>query len=139
MLALLALGGGFYLGSYRYTSAPGVLKLSLSDATTKLENAGVKIKKGTDEFSEDVGEGLVLRQNPQPGGRLRKGGAVTLVLSKGKDRRRVPRLAGTTVPAAQQAPRGRAGLSAVPTPSVTTATVPKGAGDPQRPRGRHEA
>ena len=113
VLALLALGGGFYLGSYRYTSAPGVLTLSLADATTKLNAAGLKVKQGPDEFSEDVAKGLVLRQSPKPGGRVRKGGTVTLVVSKGKDRRRVPRLAGDTVPAAQQALR-LVGLTAGP-------------------------
>ena len=114
VLALLALGGGFYLGSYRYTSTPGVLKLSLDDATKKLHSAGLKVKQGSDAFSEDVDKGLVLRQDPKPGGRVRKGGTVTLILSAGKDRRRIPRLAGDTVPAAQQALRAL-GLVVSPT------------------------
>jgi beta-lactam-binding protein with PASTA domain/tRNA A-37 threonylcarbamoyl transferase component Bud32 len=127
VLALLALGGGFYLGSFRYTNAPGVLKLSLADATKKLETAGLKVKQGDQEFSEDVEKGLVLRQNPRPGGRVRKGGDVTVVLSKGKDRRRVPRLIGSTVPAAQKALQD-VGLTAAPNlQSEYSDTVPRDA------------
>ncbi|MGB8649547.1 MAG: PASTA domain-containing protein, partial [Mycobacteriales bacterium] len=115
-LALLALGGGYYLGSYRYTSAPSVLTLTLAKATQKIEHAGLKAKHGTDEFSEDVARGLVLRQTPKPNGRIRKGGTVTVVLSKGPDRRTVPSLTGRSLDDARAALRA-VGLTVAPNPT----------------------
>ncbi|HUR14137.1 MAG TPA: Stk1 family PASTA domain-containing Ser/Thr kinase [Mycobacteriales bacterium] len=101
VLALLALGGGFYLGSYRYTKAPSVLSLTLEKATDALEAEGLDVRHGEDSYSEDVARGLVLRQDPGPGGRVRKGGAVTVHLSLGPDRRAVPRVAGKDAAAAR--------------------------------------
>ena len=85
------------------------------------------MKQAPDEFSENVDKGLVLHQNPKPNGRIRKGGTVTVVLSAGKDRRRVPRLVGTTFAAATQALLA-IGLKAAPTPQLEyNDTVPKDA------------
>jgi beta-lactam-binding protein with PASTA domain len=126
VLALLALGGGYYLGTFRYTSAPSVLKLSLAQATAKLDHAGLKAKQGTPAFSEDVAAGTVLKQVPGPSGRIRKGGTVTLVLSRGKDRRAVPSLAGKDLSAARAELR-RVGLTeATPAVTVYSGSVPEG-------------
>ena len=46
VLALLALGGGFYLGSYRYTKAPRVVELTFADAQARLERAGLEHEAG---------------------------------------------------------------------------------------------
>jgi serine/threonine-protein kinase len=54
-------------------------------------------------FSEDVAVGSVAEQRPKANGRVRRGGTVTLVLSKGPDRRAVPTIVGSTVPAAEVA------------------------------------
>ncbi len=116
VLALLALGGGYYLGSYRYTTTPSVLALSLTEASHKLDVAGLKTKRAPDEFSESVAPGTVLRQTPTPNGRVRKGGTVTLVLSKGADRRGVPALAGKDLAGAKAALRV-AGLVDAPSPA----------------------
>ena len=115
VLALLALGGGYYLGSYRYTTAPRVLDLTLAQAESKLKTVGLKAKEGPDEFSETIATGHVLKQTPAGNGRVRKGGTVTLFLSKGKDRRRVPQLAGESVAIATQKLRNQ-GLAAAPQP-----------------------
>ena len=114
VLALLAVGGGYYLGSFRYTTTPGVLLLPAAEATTKIKAAGLKAKTGDAAFSETVKKGSVLRQDPKPGGRVRKGGTVTLFLSKGPDRRVVPALQSKTVSDAQAALRA-AGLTFVTT------------------------
>ncbi len=103
VLALGALGTGYYLGSYRYTQAPSVVALTLAEAEAKLGKAGLTDRQGPSQFSETVGAGLVLKQDPDPGGRVRKDGSVTLVLSKGPDRRIVPDLAGKDVAAATRA------------------------------------
>ncbi|MDX6199222.1 MAG: eukaryotic-like serine/threonine-protein kinase [Actinomycetota bacterium] len=96
-LAVLALGGGWYLGSGRYTHAPSVLKISQAAAQQKLASDGLKTKVGPAEFSDTVAKGLVLRQDPGPNHRVRKHGTVTLFLSKGADLRAVPNVVGSTV------------------------------------------
>ena len=97
VLALVALGGGYYLGSYRYTTAPGVLGLEKAAATKQLTGAGFVVALAPDKFSEAIKAGLVLTQDPAPAGRLRKDGTITLTVSKGADRRRVPTLAGSNL------------------------------------------
>ncbi len=114
VLALLALGGGYYLGSYRYTSAPRVLDLTVAAAETKLKAAGLSTKRAPDTFSETIALGHVLKQSPEGNGRVRKGGTVTLTVSKGLDRRRVPQLANETVAVATQKLRN-AGLGVATT------------------------
>jgi serine/threonine protein kinase len=110
ILALLAAGGGWYLGSGRYTSAPSVLNTTQQAAVQKLTKAGLKTKFGPAEFSESTAKGLVLSQDPKPNHRVRKDGTVTLVLSNGPDRRAVPNVVGSTVTLAEQALR-TAGLT----------------------------
>jgi serine/threonine-protein kinase len=97
VLALLALGGGWYLGSGRYTHAPSVLKISQTAAEKKLAAAGLHSRIGPAEFSDTVAKGLVVRQDPDPNERVRKDGTVTLFLSKGADLRAVPNVVGSTV------------------------------------------
>ena len=103
VLALVALVGGWYLGSGRYTNAPAVLGLNRQVATAKIEGAGLTAK--VDEnfvFSDTIANGLVARQDPDPNGKVRKNGTITLILSKGPDVRAVPTLVGSTQAAAEQ-------------------------------------
>jgi serine/threonine-protein kinase len=126
VLALLALGSGYYLGSYRYTRAPAVLGMSLAEATAALEKAGLDVRRGPDAFSETVARGRVLGQDPDPQDKVRKDGTVTLQLSKGPDRRAVPRLAGLTLEQARSA-LAAVGLVVAEGPtSAFSSEVPKG-------------
>jgi beta-lactam-binding protein with PASTA domain len=126
VLALVALGGGYYLGSYRYTSAPGVQTLSLADAQTALKKAGLKAKEGPQQFSEDIRRGYVVRQSPGAHGRVLKGGSVTLFLSKGPERHLVPGFDGKTL-AQATALLQQASLGLAPNPaSVYSETLPPG-------------
>jgi serine/threonine-protein kinase len=126
VLALLALGGGYYLGSYRYTRAPSVLTKTLAQATDTLDRAGLDVRHGDDRYSETIARGLVVAQEPGPNGRVAKGGTVTLHLSKGPDRREVPVVEGKDVPTATAALR-TVGLVVAGTPSyVFSQTVAKG-------------
>jgi beta-lactam-binding protein with PASTA domain len=96
-LALLALGGGWYLGAGRYTHAPSVLKVSRAAAEQKLSAAGLKSRLGTPQFSDTTPKGYVLSQDPGPNKRIRKHGTVTLILSSGTDLRAIPNVVGSTV------------------------------------------
>ncbi|MCU1594888.1 MAG: hypothetical protein JWO12_2280 [Frankiales bacterium] len=100
VLAMLAFGGSYYLGSYRYTKAPSALGLSYAAAQVKLDKAGFTVKRGPDGFDETVPKGEVLHQRPGVGKRIRKGGTITLNVSKGPDRRTVPALTGKSQSAA---------------------------------------
>ncbi len=100
LLALLAAGGGWYLGAGRFTRAPAVLALTQADATARLRAAGLGAALQPERFDETIPAGQVLAQAPDPGGRVRKGSAVALVVSRGPDRRVVP---ASAVGATQQA------------------------------------
>jgi serine/threonine-protein kinase len=103
VLALLALAGGWYLGSGRYTSAPSVLRVSQTIAQQRLAAAGLKTRVASPKFSETVAKGLVLDQDPAPSHKVRKNGTVTITLSNGPDRRAVPNVVGSTVTIAEGA------------------------------------
>jgi len=104
LLALLAAGGGWYLGAGRFTRAPAVLALTQADAEQSLRAAGLEAALQPARFDETVPAGQVLDQDPDPGGRVRRDGTVTLVVSKGPDRRTVPRsVLGATQEAATEA------------------------------------
>lgn len=100
LLALLAAGGGWYLGAGRFTRAPAVLALTQADATARLRAVGLGAALQPERFDETIPAGQVLAQAPDPGGRVRKGGTVALVVSRGPDRRVVP---ASAVGATQQA------------------------------------
>lgn len=108
VVLLLAVAGGvagWYLGAGpgAYTTAPGVLGLTEQAAQAKLETQGLHSRSGTPVFSETVAAGKVVSTDPEPGGKVRKGGTVTLVLSKGKERYEVPDLAGKPLDQAKTA------------------------------------
>lgn len=111
VLAAGALAGGWYLGSGRYAGVPDVVRADPAVATTTLRNAGFRVQiDSTGQFSEDIPAGTVAVERPGAGTRTTKGSLVTLVLSRGPDRRAVPDVAGKDVAAATAALRA-VGLS----------------------------
>jgi serine/threonine-protein kinase len=116
LLAAAALGGGWYLGSGRYTEPPEVAGLAPQEATARLVAAGLEVVVAPERsFDEQVPDGLVLDQSAAAGSRELRGSTVTLVLSRGPDRRAVPDLLGKDVDTA------RAELQAVGlTPGLVT-------------------
>ena len=125
LLASLLAAGGWYLGSGRYTQAPGVLGLTLAGAEQKLTTADLRLRQGAPDFDDRVPVGQVLRQDPGAGGRVPRGGTVTLTLSKGVDLRAVPTLQGLSRQAAVQALEA-AGLTAGPVTEAFSPTIPTG-------------
>ena len=96
LLAAVGLAGGWYLGSGRYTQAPSVLGLTKVEAEAALTRAGFEVDYRPSVFSETVPAQHIIDQDPAPDGRVRKGGTITLLNSKGPDRRAVPALTGVT-------------------------------------------
>ncbi len=107
VLAAAALAGGWYLGNGRFAATPAVLGMSQDAATQALRTAGLRVADEPEQrFSEDVAAGLVLAQTPAAGNEVRKGTAVTLVLSRGPDRRTLPNLVGMSTEQATAALAG---------------------------------
>jgi beta-lactam-binding protein with PASTA domain/tRNA A-37 threonylcarbamoyl transferase component Bud32 len=124
VLALLALGGGYYVGSFRYTHVPNLTGMSAAQAGAKVKAAGLSFKK-VDEFSETVAAGTEIRQDPPAGKRIRKSGTVTVTYSKGLDRRTVPDLRGKDPSEADRLLTAQ-GLTLSPQTLEYSASVPVG-------------
>jgi len=126
LLLAAGLAGGWYLTSGRFTSAPVATGLTRNAAVEQLTAAGFEVTVAPEAgFSETVPPGLVLSQDPGAGDRLRKGGEVVLVLSRGPDRRAVPEIAGRPQQEAADALE-QVGL-AVGTVKQAFSTLPTGA------------
>ena len=102
LLAALAVGS-WWFGYARYTTTPGVLGVTETAASTELGQAGLAAEIGTPRFSETVEAGVVLGSDPDPGERVLKDGAVTLIVSLGPERYDVPTLEGMSEDQAQDA------------------------------------
>lgn len=97
------IGGGYWFGWARYTTAPSVVGLSQADAEDRLEVAGFEFDYGAPAYSEDVPKGDVIESDPGSGDRILPGGTVALTLSLGPERYDVPDLSGMTVDEASAA------------------------------------
>ncbi|MFB9321225.1 Stk1 family PASTA domain-containing Ser/Thr kinase [Cryptosporangium minutisporangium] len=84
VLALVAASTGWYLGVGRYTETPDFSQLNQEDAKTRARTAGLDIRFVSDFHKTEL-IGRVFDQSPPPQGRIRKGGTVTVTISKGPD------------------------------------------------------
>ncbi len=103
---LLAVGvgvGAWWFGYGRYTPAPAVLQLTQANAEAKLEASGLVPKVVDQQYDEQVAKGKVISADPAAGSQVLRGGVVELVVSLGKERYEVPKLAGMTEDKAQDA------------------------------------
>ena len=75
-------------------SVPDLTGLALDVATTSLTDLRLVIAQATDEFSNDIPVGGILRQDPAPGTAVARDSTVTVVLSKGPDLVVIPDLTG---------------------------------------------
>ena len=103
MIALAAGLGAYWFGWARYTATPGVLGMTQSAATHKLDQAGFDVTVGPAAYSESVPKGRVVATDPDPGSRVLSHGTIALTLSLGQERYDVPKLKNLTVDRAQDA------------------------------------
>ncbi|MFJ7985411.1 Stk1 family PASTA domain-containing Ser/Thr kinase [Streptomyces sp. NPDC096351] len=92
---LLALGLGtgiWYINSGQFTRVPAVLGQTEPEATKRLTDAGLDVGTTKRAFSDVYERGTVMAADPAPGERLRGNGTVTLTLSRGPERVKVPHL-----------------------------------------------
>lgn len=107
------------------------------DARARLSDVGLRAR--TEYRPAEGNPGIVLAQDPQRGGRVRKGGYVTLVVSEAKQVQtvRVPDLFGKTREAAEDAIR-QAGLKVGQVNFVVNANKPSGTVIGQKPAAGKE-
>jgi serine/threonine-protein kinase len=74
----------------RQVEVPEVVGLSIEEARAELRAAGLKVGEVTEEDSESVDEGDVIRQSPEPGFEIDAGDEVNLVVSTGPESVVVP-------------------------------------------------
>ncbi|MES4905152.1 MULTISPECIES: Stk1 family PASTA domain-containing Ser/Thr kinase [unclassified Streptomyces] len=101
---LLALGLGvgiWYINSGQFTKVPYVLGKSEADARNKLKDAGLEVKI-TREFSDAVDKGRVIKTDPGGGKQIRDTGTVTVHISDGPPRTKVPNVVGMPLKQAKQ-------------------------------------
>jgi beta-lactam-binding protein with PASTA domain/serine/threonine protein kinase len=102
VIALLVGLGGWYLGFARYTTTPGVINLTESDARAKVQEIGLTFKVKGEGYSETVPKGAVVSTDPTAGSRILKDGTVRAVISRGPERHSVPSVKGRTLDTAQR-------------------------------------
>ncbi|MEG1255243.1 Stk1 family PASTA domain-containing Ser/Thr kinase [Clostridium sp.] len=83
---------------------PDVVKLGKSVAQDYIVNLGLKVGAITEEYSEEIAEGAVMKTNPIGGTKVKKGDVVDIVISKGSKIKyaKVPNLINITVKEAEQ-------------------------------------
>lgn len=100
-LVLALAGTGYYVEVTRYTQAPELTGMTMSQARDEAGQSGLSVVEAGKDFSETAPVGAIIDAVPGTGHRIRKGGSVDVVLSKGPERFDVPELSGRTVAEAQ--------------------------------------
>ena len=118
-------------GPQRFT-VPEVVGATQQVATTRLRAARLAVPTPTQEFSETVPAGTVIRSSPARGAQLKAGSPVQLVVSKGRQPIAVPDVRGQTEDAARSVLTG-AGLTVTTGPQEFSDTVPQGSVISQTP------
>ena len=103
LLGVLTAGAGWWLGAGRWTTTPSLTGLTRPQAEAQAETAGLSVALAPAAYSEVVPVNSVIGQDPGAADRILKGGTVTLVVSQGKERHRIPDVRGKTDAQAQSA------------------------------------
>ena len=106
------------LGPERY-AVPSLTGLSVTQATTALEEANLALGSQTDEFDAVIPAGEIIDSTPPSGELLKPGTVVDIVVSKGPKPVRIPGLAGTDANEAKAQLEG-AGLVVTTTEEYST-------------------
>jgi eukaryotic-like serine/threonine-protein kinase len=142
IILILGLAGGAYIIFSNWNTAvatlspvPGVMGLSEAEAQQKIEDAGFVFKNAGNQPSAEVAEGMVARQDPLEGSQLGQNETVSIWLSSGKGKVKVPAVVGKNeIGAAQEI--GAAGLKV--DPKDESSDQPAGTVLRQSPEGGQE-
>ena len=81
---------GWWFADGRYTDTPSLVGSAETEAVQEAKSAGFTLKVSERRYSETVAAGLVMSTSPGPGDRILPGGTIRAIVSKGKDRVRLP-------------------------------------------------
>lgn len=102
-LALVVGIGAWYYGVQRFTKTPNLTQVSITRASELAKADGLTTAVSRQEFSETAAAGIVVATDPGIGERILKNGKVGLIVSRGKERYKVPKLTGMSVDDARAA------------------------------------
>ncbi|UFQ15141.1 MULTISPECIES: Stk1 family PASTA domain-containing Ser/Thr kinase [Streptomyces] len=95
VLLALGLGAGvWYINSGQFTEVPPLLAKTEAQAKKRLEEAGLDVKDVKREYSDTDKRGTVMGTDPAPGERIRQNDQVTLTISRGPEKVKVPDVKG---------------------------------------------
>ena len=98
LLARSVLGGGT-----KQATVPDVGGLTVPDARTALQQAGLTLGQQTQQDSDTVPQGNIIDQSPESGNRVDEGSAVDVTVSSGVAETAVPTLVGLSLDEAKRA------------------------------------
>ena len=78
-------------------TVPDLVGVTVEDAQARVGAVGLAVVEAEREFSEEVEIGIVISQDVASGQQTARGSTITVVVSKGQDRRAVPEVAGLTI------------------------------------------
>ncbi len=129
VLALIALAAGVYFLAFAQSGGnidvPDVVGLERAQAEEIIRARNLRPELGSEEFDETVPAGRVIRQTPEKGARLKEGGTVRLIVSRGSSKVAVPELRGQSASYADSKLK-EAGLTSDRQPDQFSDTVPEG-------------
>ena len=99
----VALGIGAWwtmLGPGSRVTVPSLIGGTLKQADKVLTPLGLTSEITKQEFSEEIEKGIIIQSDPEGGGKIKEGGVVKLILSKGPERYQIPNLEKLTINAA---------------------------------------
>lgn len=107
IVLVLGLGAGvWYINSGQFTKVPPVLAKTEQQARTRLQDAGLDVKRVKHAYSDTVKRGTVISTDPGVGERIRDNDSVTLTVSDGPQTVKVPDLKGLALFKAREVLKG---------------------------------
>jgi len=108
-LLILGIGGAAFAGWYlaagpgKQVTVPGIIGVDQATATASLQEVGLRLEVGGEEYSETIAAGLVISSDPAPGASTGVDSVVTVILSSGPERYAVPDVRGEPLATAEAA------------------------------------
>ena len=96
---VLSLGITYFvieLTTPKNVDVPDLTGLTVEQAESKLKDIKVNYKISSEEYSSDIEKGKIISQDPKEGYKILEKGTISIVLSKGTETVKVPKVAGST-------------------------------------------